>query len=579
MFLNKIGFILTIYEGGRVMRRNWKKPAALFTAAIMAASLLAGCGKSGNEAAVDAEVKDTANAAAETTASGSQTGTAAPAEAASYPLAEGGSLTYWLQLNANVSANFTNLGETELGKAWQEQTGVTVEFQHPASGQEKEQFNLIIADGSLPDIMEWQWVKNYPGGPEKAIKDGVIIPLNDIFDQYCPNIKKYLAENPDVDKMIKTDDGNYFAFPFIRGEDKLCYTVGGFIRQDWLDELGMEVPETVDEWHEVLTAFKEKKGAEAPFCFDWVNFKDSNPIAFAFKVGTANGTQFILDDEGKVAYAPAQEGYKDYLMTLNQWYQEGLIDKDIATLNGDQVTAKMTSDKAGASVGWAASRMQLFMTSAQKDNPDYLLVPTPTPTQEKGATPEYGYVENQFPDVAAAITSSCKNVELAAKFLDYGYSEAGHNMFNYGIEGVSYEMKDGKAEYTELVTQNLDGWPLAQSLAKYIRANYNGPFVQDLNYLEQYLQLPTVKECPTVWTVEDARKHTVPNITPTQEESKELATITNELGTYVDEMSLKFIFGTESFDNWDNYIQTLQGMKLDRALEIENAALGRYNAR
>ena len=101
--------------------------------------------------------------------------------------------------------------------------------------------------------------KNYPGGPEKAIKDGVIIPLNDIFKEYCPNITKYLAENPDIDKMIKTDDGNYFAFPFIRGEDKLCYTVGGFVRQDWLEELGMEVPATVDEWHDVLTAFKKKK--------------------------------------------------------------------------------------------------------------------------------------------------------------------------------------------------------------------------------------------------------------------------------------------------------------------------------
>lgn len=564
------------------MRRNLKKPVALLTAALTAASLLAGCGSSAGESTdAGAQVKETSNAneAAETTAGGSDAEEAAAPAEVTYPLAEGGTLTYWLQLNPNVSANFTNLGETELGKAWQEQTGVTVEFQHPASGQEKEQFNLIVADGSLPDIMEWQWVKQYPGGSEKAIKDGVIIPLNDIFDQYCPNIKKYLAENPEVDKMIKTDDGNYFAFPFIRGEDKLCYTVGGFIRQDWLDELGLEVPTTVDEWHEVLTAFKEKKGAEAPLCFDWTNFKDSNPIAFAFKVGTANGTQFILDDEGKVAFAPAQEGYKEYLMTLNQWYEEGLIDRDIATLNGDQVTAKMTSDKAGASVGWAASRMQLFMTSAQQTNPEYTLVATPTPTTEKGATPEYGYVENQFPDVAAAITSSCKNVELAAKFLDYGYSEAGHNLFNFGIEGVSYEMKDGKAEYTDVVTNNPDGWPLAQSLAKYIRANYNGPFIQDLNYLEQYLQLPTVKECPSVWAVPDARKHTVPNITPTQDESKELATITNELGTYVAEMSLKFIFGTESFDNWDNYIETLNGMKLDRALEIENAALERYNAR
>ncbi len=155
----------------------------------------------------------------------------------------------------------------------------------------------------------------------------------------------------------------------------------------------------------------------------------------------------------------------------------------------------------------------------------------------------------------------------------------GITYFNYGVEGVSYEMKDGKAVYTDLVMNNPDGWPLAQSLSKYVRANYNGPFVQDLNYLEQYLQLPTVKDCPQVWEVADASKHTVPNITPTQEESKELATITNELNTYIDEMTLKFIFGTESFDKWDNYIQTLKDMKLDRALEIENAALERYEAR
>ena len=234
------------------MRRNLKKPVALLAAALTAASLLAGCGGSSEEGAgADAGTQvnetDTAGAAVETPADSPETVETAGAEAGTYPLAEGGTLTYWLQLNPNVSANFTNLGDTELGKAWQEQTGVTIQFQHPAAGQEKEQFNLIVADGSLPDIMEWQWVKNYPGEPEKAIKDGVIIPLNDIFKEYCPNITKYLAENPDIDKMIKTDDGNYFAFPFIRGEDKLCYTVGGFVRQDWLEELGMEVPATVDE--------------------------------------------------------------------------------------------------------------------------------------------------------------------------------------------------------------------------------------------------------------------------------------------------------------------------------------------
>ena len=65
--------------------------------------------------------------------------------------------------------------------------------------------------------------------------------------------------------MIKTDDGHYYVFPFVRGDEALCHTIGPMLREDWLEELGLEVPTTIDEWHTVLTAFKEKKGASAPF--------------------------------------------------------------------------------------------------------------------------------------------------------------------------------------------------------------------------------------------------------------------------------------------------------------------------
>ena len=558
------------------MRKSWKKGLALLTTTALTASMLAACGGGKDEttAAAGGSEKETTTAAAgkETTGEAQASGT--PTEV-TYPLAEGGKLTYWVQLNSNAAANYTNLGDTEFGKALQEQTGVDIEFQHPAAGQEKEQFNLIIADGNLPDLMEYNWVKGYPGGPEKAIRDGVIIPLNDVIDQYCPNLKAYLAEHPEVDKMIKTDDGNYFAFPFIRGEEKLRVTVGGFIRKDWLDELGLEVPTTVDEWHTALTAFKEKKGAEAPFCFDWANFKDKNIISYAYDAMYG----YYVGDDGKVHYGPMEDNFKEYLTTMNQWYTEGLLDKDMASLNGDQVTSKMTTDKAGASIGWAASRMQVFMTTAQAKNPDYLLVPTTVPSLEKGKPAKMGYIENAFPDVSVAITTSCKNVELAARLLDYGYGEAGHNLYNFGVEGVSYEMKDGVPTYTDTVLNNPDGWPLAQSLAKHIRANYNGPFVQDGNYIEQYLQLPTVKECPTTWLVETASDYILPNVTPLQEESKELATLNNEITTYVDEMVLKFIFGTESLDNWDTFVNTIKNMNVERALEIYNGALDRYNAR
>ena len=565
------------------MRRSWKKALAVLTTTALTASMLAACGGGKDETTAansGAGKEETTKVETETTAADKGT-TAADTQASAtptevtYPLEKGEKITYWVQLNGNASANYTNLGDTEFGKALKEQTGIDVEFQHPAAGQEKEQFNLIIADGNLPDIMEYQWVKGYPGGPEKAIRDGVIIPLNDVIDKYCPNLKAFLAEHPEFDKMIKTDDGHYYAFPFLRGEEKLCVNVGGFIRQDWLDELGLEVPTTIDEWHTVLTAFKEKKGAEAALCFDWANFKDKNQIIFAYDTSYT----YYVGEDGKVHYGPMEDNFKDYLTTMHQWYQEGLLDKDMASLNGDQVISKMTTDKAGASVGWAASRMQVCMTTAQKSNPNYTLAATPFPSLEKGKAPKMGFIENAFPDVSAAITTKCKDVERAARLLDYAYGEAGHNLYNFGVEGVSYEMKDGIPTYTDIVLNNPDGWPLAQSMAKHIRGSYNGPFVQDGRYIEQYLQLPTVKECPTTWYVEGANKYNLPNVTPLQDESKELATLNNEITTYVDEMVLKFILGTESLDNWDTYVNTIKGMNIDRALEIYNGALDRYNAR
>ena len=185
------------------MRKKSTKLLALLTAGITAASLLAGCGSGGSDSAgTTDQAQETDQAQTEDTASAEDTASTDDASAdnaedtsadtsagaTTYPLAEGGTLTYWLQLNSNVSANFTNLGDTELGKNWQANTGVTVEFQHPAAGQENEQFNLMVADGNLPDIIERGWVNAYPGGPEKAISDGVIIALNDVIDQYCPNL-------------------------------------------------------------------------------------------------------------------------------------------------------------------------------------------------------------------------------------------------------------------------------------------------------------------------------------------------------------------------------------------------------
>lgn len=547
-----------------------KKGTALLSAMVMTASLAA-CG--GVKDTVDSQGSqaDSQQAAESSKADGK-----AEEAGFSYPMEGGGALSYWMELNSNVASNYTSVGETPFARALQEKTGITIEFQHPAVGQTQEAFNLLLANADLPDIIEYSWI-NYSGGPEKAIDDEVIISLNEIMDEYCPNLKAFLEANPEVDKMVKTDDGLYYCFPFIRGEAKLMTSVGLMLRQDWLEELNLEVPETIDEWHDVLTAFKEEKGAAAPFTYLYGSgyLTDNNPFAFAYGAPRS----FYVGDDGRVHYGAIDDGYREYLQTMKQWMSEGLIDVDLATLTGDQVTAKITNGSAGASFGYCGSGMGVWTNSGQSTDPAYALISAPYPTVNKGDTPEFGQKDNDYVITgAAAISSSCENIEAAARLLDYAYSEEGHLLYNFGIEGESYEMTDGKAIFTEKVMNNPD-LSLAQSLSGYIRATYNGPFVQDGNYIDQYYALDSQKDAVIIWSSTNAKAHIVPPITATVEESSELSQLMNEINTYRDENTLKFMLGTRSLDEWDAYVNEIKDMNIERALEIQNAALDRYNAR
>ncbi|MDD6718951.1 MAG: extracellular solute-binding protein [bacterium] len=541
------------------------KVLALLTAVSLSAGLLAGCGGSASSASSSAAGSSTAADSAN-----------AATEEFSYPMS-GKELTYWCELNTNVSANYTNMGDTPFGQGLMERTGVTITYLHPPTGQLNEQFNLILADGDLPDIMEYTW-QSYPGGPQKAIEDGNILALNDIIDQYCPNLKAYLEAHPDVDRQCKTDEGNYYMFPFVRGDDSLRVSTGLMIRQDWLNDLGLEMPTTIDEWHDVLTAFKTEKGATAPFAFEYTTPSLRNNWPFMSAYNTT--AEFYVGDDGKIHYGPAEENYKKFLATMNQWYKEGLLDPDMPTAQLDQVSAKMTSGASGASLGWIGSRMGVWTTAAKETDPNYDLEAAPVPTLNKGETAKMGPMDNVVVNNGgAAITTRCKDIEAAARLLDWAYSDEGHMYYNFGTEGESYTMENGEPVYTDLILNNPDGLPIAQAMSGYIRGNYNGPFVQDVRYAQQYYTMDCQKKAQATWTVPEASEHVLPPITPSSGESEEFSAIMNEINTYRDEMTLKFILGTESLDNFDKFVDTMNQMNLKRAIEIENSALDRYNAR
>lgn len=488
-------------------------------------------------------------------------------------------LTYWVQIVSQVSATMKSYNEIEAYKELERITGVKVDFQHPPQGQQAtEQFNLMMTSDKLPDVIEYSWA-GYPGGPEKAIKDGKIIKLNDLIDQYAPNFKKVLEEHPEWKKEITTDDGSIYVFPFLRTDDKLKVFLGPTIRQDWLDKLGLSMPTTVDEWYNVLKAFKEQdpngngKADEIPLYLTKGDVDTTTAFLGAWGINAG-----FYQEEGQVKYGPTDPRFKEFLTLMNQWYKEGLLDQDFATTDEKMLEAKITGGQIGSAVLYTGSGIGKYGTLMKDKDPNFRLVAAPYPVMNKGDKQIWGYKDHAFNGIGAAVTTSNKNPVETVKWLDYGYSEEGTLLFNFGKEGVSYAMEDGKPVFKPEVLKDPSGLPVIQSMSKHNRATFSGPFMLDIRFDQQYTTEPDQLESKIIWA-EPTMEKKMPRTTPTQSESSRYASIMTDINTYKDEMYLKFVMGAEPLDQFDKYVKTIESMGLAEALEIQQKALERYGKR
>jgi putative aldouronate transport system substrate-binding protein len=349
---------------------------------------------------------------------------------------------------------------------------------------------------------------------------------------------------------------------------------GGLIlRKDWLDELNLDVPQTLDDWETVLTAFRDKKGASAPLTGSVDKITTRNSFNSAFDIGLG-----IYVDGKTVKYGPVEPEYKEWLTLMNKWYSEKLIDSDYPTNANDTLNAKMTNGEAGAMLGYIGGSIGTYMNTMKTKDPNYELVAAPYPVKKVGDKARFAEAEADVQSIGAAITTNCKNPAMVAEWLDYLYSDDGYNLTNFGIEGESYNMVDGKPVYTDVILNNPDGKSISEALTLYCRATYPTPGLKQAeDYLKQYYQLDAQKEAMDLWcnNIDEIKATKLPNLTPTIEESDELTSL-SDIATYVAEETQKFIQGVNSIDNYDNFVATLKSMNVDRYIEIYQNAYDRY---
>lgn len=547
------------------------------SACLLAAALLisSGCGSTSTTGSTAVDTMEAAEQqAAARTESGSEAQTQAQTEAeeSMYPLKEKVHLTLAMVQEAQVTANATDLAATPFGQAWQEATGVELEIMQLADDNA---LNLLYASGDLPDMI---WYKGYTGGAEKAIKDKIIEPLNDYMN-YAPDLVAVMDSNDVWRKSNMTANGDIIGFPFIRGDAYLQTSAGLMLRKDWLDDLNLEVPQTADELYEVLKAFKEEKGAEVPFSAGsfWLTSIGIAHGILTSPFGLVKGDFYQVD--GTVHYGYAEEEYKGVLEYLNKLYEEGLLDPNFQTVDDNTVRANMMNGQAGVTLGNGGGYLGT-MLETMADDPDFDLEGFGPLVANIGDTAMSTHYDAALNGIYVIITPACQDKEAAVKFLNYGYTEAGNRLFNFGIEGESYTIEDGKPVYTDLIMNNPEGLTKQLALAQYTRAWADGPFVQDKEYIEQYQSLPQQRGALASWTSSDAAKYAMPPVTVSDADATEYSKLSGDITTYISEMTIRYITGLESLDTFESgYLETLKSMGVDRLIEMQQAALDDFNAR
>ena len=495
-------------------------------------------------------------------------------------------LTIWEDLWANSAVSVSTLDETPMYIEAQRRLDIDVTWIHPPQGQAQEQFNLLIASNDLPDLIWWNWVNAYPGGPEKAINDGVIIRTNEVIEESAPNLSRLFAENPSWAKSAKTDSGTMFAFPFIRGGEDLVGFYGPQGRADWMAQLGLEDPITLDDWTEAMTAVKEAGLTEYPLTF--TQFNRGRGIngpgnAFIQPFGT---TWDFHQVNGQVEFGPYEDEYLDFLTFFKGWFDDGLVDPEFFSNERSTFDAKILNDGTAFWTSYTGSGIGAYL-DAHDGSGSFDVKPFAYPVLNEGDVPFLGQRDNPVRGDGMAITTQAQDPELAAEWLDYGYGEEGHLLFNFGIEGESYEWTteypgfEGErwAEYTDVMTDDPQGRTLSQMGGLYTRSFYYGPIVQDRQYIFQYANRPAQRDAIQIWSQTQAEDHMLPAITATPEESEELAAIMSEVNTYREEMFVRFITGQEPLSNFERYQAQLRQMGIERAIEIKQAGLERFNDR
>ncbi len=270
--------------------------------------------------------------------------------------------------------------------------------------QYSEKLSLSMLANELPDIF-----KVTASDYASLKKAGMLKNLATAYEYASEDVKTFLNRDPDVIRRLTDSDGGIYAVP--QYSDNRRGVPVMYIRQDWLDELHLEVPTTPDELYTVLKAFKEKKGATCGLAMSNKVSGSYFSISGYMNMFGASPYSWLLGSDGQLHADEISENSKTALKWLNRLYDEGILTKDVAASTVDAVQADVLGGKCGVVIGpwW---QFEYPLGTAIGNGDEWVAAEMPL-AEGKNAVVDRQQVEFYY-----VVNKKCKNPEALFKMIN-----------------------------------------------------------------------------------------------------------------------------------------------------------------
>lgn len=520
-------------------------------------------------------------------------GTFRPVDASEleFPLKETTTLTGMISYPANTESD---PNKRTIFKRLQEQTNVEIKWTAIQGDQWADKITLNMSDPNK--LTDFVFTAGFSDSNLLKYADyGAIIPLEEYIDAYMPNLKSVFDKYPEYRTMCTDVNGHIWSLPWIEqlGSEKTAIqTVGNmsFINKKWLDFLNLEIPETVDEFEQVLIAFRDHASElQEEFGIDGsiipmsciVNNGDQDPAilinGFGEGYGDADKDRHIaVTDDKKVICSATQEGYKKGIQWLHKLYEQKLIDPEAFTQEWSTYVSKGKSGRYGVCFSWDVANIDNL-----KD-----WVPLPVLTADTtNLTPQNSSFTSGFDRGRCVVTSVAENPALVCAWLDQMYDPLQSPQNNWGTYGEDDEFDIFEMSENEDGEPMLKHAPLGDASPVEVREAeaVGGPLAVLDEYYGKYVTCPDDAQYRLDWikdyfTPDMHTKYVYPNVFMSREDTETLSNLQADIQKTINAKKSDWIMNGFDDADWDKYLKSLDAYGLNEYLELFQKYLDAYNA-